>query len=59
MFVFSRQGTYILSSFRYILNMDAKLLLLFMSVKVLWPSQPTGVMSSAVTLHNQTFTGQS
>ena len=56
MFVFSRKGTYILSIFRYILSMDAKLLLLFVSVEVLWPSQLTGVMSSAVTLPNQTFT---
>ena len=30
----------------------------FVCVKVLWPSQPTGVMSSAVSLPNHTFTGQ-
>ena len=27
-------------------------------VEVLRPSQPNGVMSSAVSLHNHTFTGQ-
>ena len=27
-------------------------------VEVLWPSQPNGVMSSAVSLPNHTFTGQ-
>ena len=27
-------------------------------VEVLWPSQPNGVMSSAVNLPNHTFTGQ-
>ena len=27
-------------------------------VEGLWPSQPNGVMSSAVTLPNYTFTGQ-
>ena len=31
---------------------------LFVCVEVLWPSQPNGVMSSAVSLPNQTFTGQ-
>ena len=27
-------------------------------LEVLWPSQPNGVMSSAVSLSNHTFTGQ-
>ena len=31
---------------------------LFVCVEVLWPSQPSGVMSSAVSLPNHTFTGQ-
>ena len=31
---------------------------LFVCVEVLWPSQPLGVMSSAVNLPNHTFTGQ-
>ena len=30
---------------------------LFVSVELLWPSQANGVMSSAVSLPNQTFTG--
>ena len=30
----------------------------FVCVEVLWPSQPNGVMSSAVNLPNHTFTGQ-
>ena len=34
------------------------LLLWFVSVEVLQPSQPNGVMSSAVSLPNHTFTGQ-
>ena len=32
--------------------------LLFVCVAVLWPNQPYGVISSAVNLHNNTFTGQ-
>ena len=32
--------------------------LLFVCVEVLRPSQPNGVMSSAVSLPNHTFTGQ-
>ena len=31
---------------------------LFVCVEVLWPSQPSGVMSSVVSLPNHTFTGQ-
>ena len=31
---------------------------LFVCVEVLWPSQPNGVMSSAVSLPNHKFTGQ-
>ena len=30
----------------------------FVCVEVLWPNQPSGVMSSAVSLTNHTFTGQ-
>ena len=30
----------------------------FVCVEVLWPSQPNGIMSSAVSLPNHTFTGQ-
>ena len=30
----------------------------FVCVDVLWPSQPSGVMSSAVSLPNHTLTGQ-
>ena len=30
----------------------------FVCVEVLRPNQPNGVMSSAVSLHNHTFTGQ-
>ena len=36
----------------------ATLLSLFACVEVLWPSQPNGVMPSAVSLPNHTFTGQ-
>ena len=32
--------------------------LLFVCVEVLWPSQPNGVMSSAVSLPNHMFTRQ-
>ena len=34
------------------------LVLFFVCVEVLRPSQPNGVMSSAVSLPNHTFTGQ-
>ena len=34
------------------------MILLFVCVEVLWPSQPNGVMWSAVSLPNHTFTGQ-
>ena len=34
------------------------LVVLFVCVEVLRPSQPNGVMSSAVSLPNHTFTGQ-
>ena len=36
----------------------AAILFLFVCVEVLRPSQPNGVMSSAVSLPNHTFTGQ-
>ena len=31
---------------------------LFVLVLLLWPSQPNGVMSSSVSSHNHSFTGQ-
>ena len=31
---------------------------MFVCIEVLWPSQPDGVMSSAVNLPNHTFAGQ-
>ena len=37
---------------------DLNTLILFVCVEVLRPSQPNGVMSSAVSLPNHTFTGQ-
>ena len=37
---------------------DLGLACLFVCVEVLRPSQPSGVMSSAVSLPNHTFTGQ-
>ena len=40
------------------LNPAVKFHDLFVCVEVLWPSQPSGVMSSAVSLPNHTFTGQ-
>ena len=39
-------------------NISVKLFCLFVCVEVLRPSQPNGVMSSAVSLPNHTFTGQ-
>ena len=35
-----------------------KIWLILICVEVLWPSQPNGVMSSAVSSPNHTFTGQ-
>ena len=32
--------------------------LVLFCVEILWPSQPNGVMLSAVSLSNDTFTGQ-
>ena len=40
------------------LSIHIKLCALFVCVEVLRPSQPNGVMSSAVSLPNHTFTGQ-
>ena len=37
---------------------SSKQICLFVCVEVLRPSQPNGVMSSAVSLPNHTFTGQ-
>ena len=37
---------------------SARGICLFVCVEVLWPSQPNGVMSSAVSLPNHMFTGQ-
>ena len=42
----------------YTLNGKKNVLHLFVCVEVLRPSQPNGVMSSAVSLPNHTFTGQ-
>ena len=39
-------------------NYKLEILFLFICVEVLQPSQPNGVMSSAVSLPNHTFTGQ-
>ena len=43
-----------MSEFRQLLST----VVLFVCVEVLRPSQPNGVMSSAVSLPNHTFTGQ-
>ena len=40
------------------MNKSNSPLLMFVCVEVLRPSQPSGVMSSAVSLPNHTFTGQ-
>ena len=40
------------------MHREANLTLPFVCVEVLRPSQPNGVMSSAVSLPNHTFTGQ-
>ena len=40
------------------LTQNYRLLQVFVCVEVLRPSQPNGVMSSAVSLPNHTFTGQ-
>ena len=39
-------------------NSDCSFVSSFVCVEVLWPSQPNGVMSSAVSLPNHTFIGQ-
>ena len=52
--IFSSGGHFVQQS-RTIL---AILVCLFVCVEVLRPSQPNGVMSSAVSLPNHTFTGQ-
>ena len=39
-------------------SQNYKLMCLFVCVEVLWPSQPNGVMSSAASLSNHTFTRQ-
>ena len=41
-----------------LVSYDQHFVLLFVCVEVLRPSQPSGVMSSAVSLPNHTFTGQ-
>ena len=43
---------------KLIFKMAAVVAILFVCVEVLRPSQPNGVMSSAVSLLNHTFTGQ-
>ena len=40
------------------INQGYQVFLKFVCVEVLWPSQPNGVMSSAVSSPNLTFTGQ-
>ena len=42
----------------YTLKSLYKKVCLFVLVLLLWPSQPNGVMSSSVSLHNHSFTGQ-
>ena len=42
----------------FVARIDAWMSFLFVCVEVLQPSQPNGVMSSAVSLPNHTFTGQ-
>ena len=39
-------------------SLGVRVIAVFVSVEVLRPSQPNGVMSSAVSLPNHTFTGQ-
>ena len=41
-----------------LLKKQFMIIILFVCVEVLRPSQPNGVMSSAVSLPNHTFTGQ-
>ena len=48
----------IFSDIRYISLLSVAGKILFVCVEVLRPSQPNGVMSSAVSLPNHTFTGQ-
>ena len=43
---------------KYCSRICCLIICLFVCVKVLWPSQPNGVMSSMVSLPNHTFTGQ-
>ena len=43
---------------KWMLSQDRQLRFFFVCVEVLRPSQPNGVMSSAVSLPNHTFTGQ-
>ena len=40
------------------INQVYQVFLKFVCVEVLWPSRPNGVMSSAVSSPNHTFTGQ-
>ena len=56
----SRKVFQIMINFLYFLFWDFSFILqdLFVCVEVLRPSQPNGVMSSAVSLLNHTFTGQ-
>ena len=39
-------------------RVQVKVMVLFVCVEVLWPSQSNGVMSTVVSLSNPTFTGQ-
>ena len=51
-------GYPLLSVAMYNNNLRSTQNILFVCVEVLRPSQPNGVMSSAVSLPNHTFTGQ-
>ena len=43
---------------RFSIYLNRHVFVMFVCVEVLRPSQPNGVMSSAVSLPNHTFTGQ-
>ena len=58
--LFSLNGLHLKVPFKTVTvdNLKYLFLFLFICVEVLQPSQPNGVMSSAVSLPNHTFTGQ-
>ena len=43
---------------KFSIYFNRRVFVMFLCVEVLRPSQPNGVMSSAVSLPNHTFTGQ-